>query len=48
MPFKAAIYESRMLSMIRVGAMMLTGILAMITFVKSFIKARQKKIVFSD
>ena len=43
MPFKAAIHESRMLSMFRVGAMILTGILAMMTFVKSFIKARQKK-----
>ena len=43
MPFKAAIYESRMLSIIRVGLMLLSGIFAMITFVKSFVKARQKK-----
>lgn len=45
MPFKAAIYESRILSMIRVGAMLLSGIFAMITFVKSFVKARQKNSV---
>lgn len=45
MPFKAAIYESRIFSMIRVGAMLLSGIFAMITFVKSFVKARQKNSV---
>ena len=43
MPFKAAFYEGRTFSMFRVGAMILTGILAMTTFVKSFIKARQRK-----
>lgn len=43
MPFKSAIYESRMLSMIRVGLMLLSGIFAMVTFIKSFVKARQKK-----
>ena len=42
MPLKAAIFENRILSICRVGAMMLTGLLAMITFIKSFIKARKK------
>lgn len=42
MPFKAAISEGRELSIFRVGSMILTGIIAMIMFIKSFIKARKK------
>ena len=43
MPLKAAIADGRTLSIIRVVAMLLTGLLAMITFVKSFIAARKNK-----
>jgi len=43
MPLKAAIAEDRTMSILRVVIMLFTGILAMITFVKSFIKARAKK-----
>ena len=42
MPLKAAIIEGRNLSIFRVAAMLLTSVLAMITFIKSFIKARKK------
>ena len=42
MPLKAAIADGRTLSIIRVVVMLLTGLLAMITFVKSFIAARKK------
>ena len=42
MPLKAAIADGRTLSTIRVVVMLLTGLLAMITFVKSFIAARKK------
>ena len=42
MPLKAAIADGRTLSIIRVAVMLLTGSLAMITFVKSFIAARKK------
>ncbi|MAM05130.1 MAG: hypothetical protein CMD06_04125 [Flavobacteriales bacterium] len=41
MPLKAALAEERTLSVIRVGLMLISGILAMITFVKSFISARK-------
>jgi hypothetical protein len=43
MPLKAAILDNRTLSLIRVVAMILTGALAMYTFIKSFIKARQDR-----
>ena len=42
MPLKAAIADDRILSIFRVGAMLLTGSLAMITFIMSFINARKK------
>jgi len=42
MPLKAAIAEDRGVSIFRVGAMLLTGSIAMITFIKSFIDARKK------
>ena len=42
MPLKSAINDGRLLSIIRVAIMLITGFLAMISFVKSFIKARQK------
>lgn len=43
MPLKAAIADGRTASVFRVIAMIITGILAMITFIKSFINARKKK-----
>ena len=43
MPLKAAIADGRILSIIRVAIMLLTGLLAMITFIQSFIRARSKK-----
>jgi hypothetical protein len=43
MPLKAAIIDQRTLSIIRVVAMLLTGSLAMISFIKSFIAARKNK-----
>ena len=43
MPLKAAIADDRFLSLIRVLAMIITGIIAMITFIKSFIQARKNK-----
>ena len=43
MPLKSAINEVRALSIIRVLIMFLTGVFAMITFVKSFIEARKNK-----
>ena len=42
MPLKAAVADGRTLSIIRVTAMLLTGSLAMISFIKSFIAARKK------
>ena len=42
MPLKAAIADGRTLSIIRLAAMLLTGSLAMISFIKSFIAARKK------
>ena len=42
MPLKAAVADERTLSIIRVAAMLLTGSLAMISFIKSFIAARKK------
>ena len=42
MPLKAAVADGRTLSIIRVAAMLLTGSLAMISFIKSFIAARKK------
>ena len=42
MPLKAAIADGRTLSIIRVAAMLLTGSLAMISFIRSFIAARKK------
>lgn len=42
MPLKAAVADGRTLSIIRVAAMLLTGFLAMISFIKSFIAARKK------
>ena len=43
MPLKAAIVEDRTLSVIRVAIMLLTGMLAMITFIRSFIANRKSK-----
>ena len=44
MPLKSAINEARNLSIIRVAIMLLTGVFAMVTFVKkSFIAARMNK-----
>lgn len=43
MPLKSAINEARNLSIARVLIMFLTGVFAMITFVKSFIAARKNK-----
>ncbi len=42
-PLMSAIEEGRTLGIFRVSLMIFTSIIAMITFVKSFIKARQKK-----
>jgi len=42
-PLIAAIEDGRNLSLFRVSLMLLTSFLAMFTFVKSFIKARQNK-----
>ena len=42
MPLKAAVADGRTLSIIRVAAMLLTGSLAMISFIRSFIAARKK------
>ena len=41
-PLNAAIDDGRALSIFRVVAMIITGSLAMITFIKSFIAARKK------
>lgn len=43
MPLKSAINEVRTLSIIRVLIMSLTGVFAMITFVKSFVAVRKNK-----
>ena len=43
MPLKAAISYERGVSVIRILLMIITGIIAMITFVKSFIQARKNK-----
>ena len=43
MPLKAAIAEDRTLSLVRVTIMLFTGMLAMITFVRSFIANRKSK-----
>ena len=43
MPLKAAIAEDRTLSVVRVAIMLLTGMLAMITFIRSFIANRKGK-----
>ena len=41
MPLKAAIADDRGTSVIRIAIMIVTGILAMTTFVKSFVQARK-------
>tara|TARA_B100000965_G_scaffold358467_1_gene337874 strand:+ start:695 stop:1066 length:372 start_codon:yes stop_codon:yes gene_type:complete len=43
MPLKAAISDGRMLSTIRVVIMISTGIIAMYTFIQSFIRNRKEK-----
>ncbi len=43
MPLKAAIVEDRTMSVLRVGIMLFTGVMAMISFVKSFKEARKVK-----
>ena len=43
MPLKSAIADNRMLSITRVSLMILSGLVAMITFVNSFIQARKNK-----
>lgn len=40
MPLKGAIGRSDTMAMVRIGAMMITGILAMVAFIKSFKAAR--------
>ena len=42
-PLVAAIEDGRSISIFRLALMLLTSTIAMVTFVKSFIKARQKK-----
>ena len=41
-PFMSAIDEERFMAVFRVGLMILTGVIALITFIKSFIAARRK------
>ena len=43
MPLKAAILDARTASIFRVVVMFTTGVIAMITFIKSFIQARKNK-----
>jgi len=43
MPLKSAINDGRLLSIIRVSIMLITGFIAMISFIKSFINARKQK-----
>tara|TARA_B000000475_G_C15961013_1_gene432959 strand:+ start:867 stop:1238 length:372 start_codon:yes stop_codon:yes gene_type:complete len=43
MPLKAAVADGRMLSIIRVVIMMSTGVIAMYTFIQSFIRNRKEK-----
>ena len=43
MPLKAAIADGRITSIFRVCVMLVTGLLAMIFFIKSFIAARRNK-----
>jgi len=43
MPLKSAIADGRSLSIFRVILMIITGIIAMISFIKSFIDARKNK-----
>ena len=42
MPLKAAILDERTLSIFRVSLMIVTGVLAMISFIQSFIRARKR------
>ena len=42
-PLNAAIDEERFMSILRVSIMMTTGVVAMVTFIKSFIDNRKKK-----
>ena len=41
-PFMSALDEERFIAVFRVGAMILTGVIAMITFIQSFIRNRRK------
>ena len=41
-PFMSALDEERFMSVFRVGAMILTGVLAMTIFIQSFIRNRRK------
>lgn len=43
MPFKAAMGRSDSMAMMRTGAMMLTSLIAMVAFIKSFREARKSK-----
>lgn len=43
MPLKAAIADDRGTSVLRIVIMIITGIISMITFVKSFIEARKNR-----
>tara|TARA_B100000963_G_C22620077_1_gene669482 strand:- start:1556 stop:1921 length:366 start_codon:yes stop_codon:yes gene_type:complete len=43
MPLKSAVADNRILSIIRVSLMILSGLFTMITFVNSFIQARKNK-----
>tara|TARA_B100001287_G_C22464901_1_gene426885 strand:+ start:241 stop:606 length:366 start_codon:yes stop_codon:yes gene_type:complete len=43
MPLKSAIADNRMLSIVRVSLMILSSLVAMFTFINSFIQARKNK-----
>ena len=42
-PLMSALDEDRFIAVFRVGAMILTGVIAMITFIQSFIRNRRQK-----
>ena len=48
MPMKSAIGDGRSMAMIRVGIMMLSCVVAMVFFVKSFIDARKARTAATD
>ncbi len=42
-PMRTAVYEGNTMSILRVGAMMITGFLAMVMFIRSFKEARRRR-----